>query len=131
MQHDEFEKLVMNMLLEGSDPRLAILKKQYLSSPIIQRKFTGGQGFFTIFEVSDEFVEEIFNGRINDLQARITNNDGRYLEGEYLFFILYVTNGKIDTLECFTSTTYAWDYNYDNITDLVYFNDNYREYELK
>ena len=119
------------MLLEGPDLRLAILKNQYLSSTVINREFTGGCGFFTTFEVPDDLVSEPFNGRVDDLQASITNNEGHCLEADYLFFILYITNGKIDTLECFTTTTYAWDYNYNNISNLKYCYDDRREYELQ
>ena len=130
MQHEEFEKTVMNMLLEGSDARLEILRKQYLSSKIIKQEFTGGRGFFTTFDVSIKMSTESFNGRIDDVYAKITDNMGGVIEGEYLFFILYVTNGKIDTLECFTTTTYDWDYNYDNAI-IEYCYNEHREYELE
>ena len=130
MQHEEFEENVMNMLLEGPDQKLGILKNQYLSSKVVKREFTGGWGFFTTFEVSDDLVKETFNGRVDDLKANIIDNEGRRLKGDYLFFILYVTDGKIDTLECFTTTTYAWDYNYDN-TIVEYCYGDRREYELK
>ena len=128
MEHEVFEKKVMTMLLEGPDPRLRILKKQYLSSTVIDRNFTG-RGFFIKFDVPDDLVEGSFNGRVDDIRARIIDNEGNCLEGDYLFFILYVTDGKVDTLECFTTSTYTWDYNYNNII-LEYCYDDRREYEL-
>jgi len=129
IEHEEFERKVMNMLLEGPDQRLAILKKQYLSSSIIKREFTGGRGFFTTFNVPKDLVTDSFNGRIDDLQAKIIDNQGNCIEGDYLFFILYIKDGKIDTLECFTTTIYDWDYNYAN-TIIEYCYDNYRNYDL-
>ena len=129
MKHEEFEKKVMNMLLEGSDSRLAILKKQYLFSSVTNREFSGGRGFFTTFDVPDILVNDFFNGKVDDLRAKITDNEGYCLDGDYLFFILYVTDGKIDTLECFATTTYAWDYNYNN-TIVEYCYGDHREYEL-
>ena len=129
MNHEEFERTVMNMLLEGTDPRFVILKRQYLSSKIINRDFTG-YGFFTKFNVPDDLIDGSFSGRINDLYANITDGDHKCLEKSYLIFILYVTDGKIDTLECFTTLEGIWDYNYNNIAELKYFYEDRREFEL-
>lgn len=109
MTHKEFEKIVMNKLLAGEDRILLLLKKQYLDSKVLSRQFTGC-GFFTEFTVPESMqYDNTINGRIDDVKAKILNHND-----EYLFFILYIENGKIDTLECFT-TMDIWydDYNVD------------------
>lgn len=97
MTHENFENLVMNKLLDGPQDFLISLKKQYLSSKVKSRRFTG-YGFFTSFSIPDELVDCSLGGRIDDVKARIKQQDD-----ESLFFILYVENGKIDTLEGFMS----------------------------
>ena len=108
MKHEEFEKLVMNMILDGKDELLNSLREQYLQSQIISREFTGC-GFFTTFSSPDTIGYDSVKGRIDDLNAKISNTND-----EYLFFILYLEEGKIDTLECFT-TVASWNGEYDNV----------------
>jgi len=129
MNHEEFEKKAMDMLLEGSDPKLVILKTQYASATVIKRDFTG-VGFFTRFNVPDTLVVEHFKGRIDDVRARIKNDEGNWTLGDWLFFILYIRDGKICTLECFTTLDDIWDYNYDNANPLEYCFDGRRDYIL-
>jgi hypothetical protein len=53
-------------------------------------------------------------GRIDDVKAII-----RDCKGEYLFFILYITEGKFDVLECFT-TLDSWKDNYNVLIEYCY-----------
>ena len=120
MLHEDFEKEVMNMLLSGEDSLLEILRTQYANSKVVLREFTGC-GFFTHFEISNEYVQIDFSGRINDVCAKLSN-------GDLIFFILYIENGKFDVLEGFT-TADTWTDDYENL-QLQYFCEDKRDYEI-
>ncbi len=111
---------VMEMLLYGEDERFISFKEQYSNAIIASREYTG-YGFFTTFNIHDNFVKNSLNGRIDDVMAKLNDNDIYY-------FILYITNGKIDTLEGFTIGD-SWEYNYEK-TKIMYCFHNKREYEL-
>lgn len=110
----------MNKLLDGNDRVLIDLMKQYQNDNILSRKFTG-RGFFTKFNMDDYTSQFSLNGRIDDVMAIFPNT-------EVYYFILYVTNGKIDTLEGF-STLEDWKYNYEE-AEIKYCFDIKRDYEL-
>lgn len=121
MPHEEFEKTIMNMLLAGEDETLKILRKQYEESKVISRDFTGC-GFFTYFDVPETLVQETFEGRIDDVGAKLIEGDV-----DWLFFILYIENGKFDVLEAFT-TGDGWNGNYN--ADTQYLNQGKRTFEM-
>jgi len=123
MIHEEFEKEAMNKLLNGDLRILKYLKEQYIKSEVSSRDLTGC-GFFTKYKIPEEMVYMKIKGRVDDVKGKIIN---KY--GEYLFFILYIENGKIDTLECFT-TLDNWDYDYDNV-EIEYCYDNERKIDLE
>jgi hypothetical protein len=92
-----------------------------MNSTIISREFTG-RGFFTSFAVPDELVVPGMNGLIRDAIAKFEYSDLVYL------FILFVRNGKIDTLE--GVTTYGdWFYDYDKA--ILYYDDDRRYHEIE
>ena len=122
MSHEEFEQAVMNKLLEGEDEIFTRLREQYTNANVTSREFTGC-GFFTYFDVDVELRYNNINGRIDDVMAEITN-----CNEEYLFFILYIENGKFDVLECFT-TLDSWNYDYGN-TNIKFCYEDKRVFEI-
>jgi hypothetical protein len=113
MKHEEFEKIVMNKLLEGKSELLELLRNQYLEASITSREFTSC-GFFTYFDVPESMSLDKSSGRIDDVKAEFIN-----YKGDYLFFILYIENGKFDVLECFT-TQDSWEQDYNVLVDHCY-----------
>lgn len=123
VNYEEFEKKVMDKLLNYDSDMFKNLKVQYEKSEVISQEITGC-GFFTTFNVPKELAYMGIKGRIDDVKGDIIN-----VEDEYLFFILYIENGKIDTLECF-STLDNWDYNYDNV-EVNYCYEHERNFEIE
>jgi len=113
IEHEEFEKIIMNKLLDGKHEILEGLKNQYLKKSVISREFTGCS-FFTHFDVPHSMTLDHINGKIDDLKAEFIN-----YKGDYLLFILYITNGKLDVLECFT-TLDSWEKDYDVLIDYCF-----------
>lgn len=108
VNQNEIEDIVMGKLLDGEDELFISLKKQYANAKVTSREITGC-GFFTKFEVADGMQYQNVSGKIDDVKAVSIDGDE-----EYLFFILYVEAGKIDTLECFT-TLDEWDNDYSKV----------------
>lgn len=113
MLHEEFENIIMNKLLNGKHEILEALKKQYVEAHVTSREFTGC-GFFTYFDVPESMALDNVNGKIDDLKAEFIEH-----KGDYLLFILYITNGKFDALECFT-TLDSWEKDYDVLIEYCY-----------
>ena len=122
MNHDEFERIVMNKLLEGDTEILAAFREQYTQATVVSREFTG-VGFFTTFDVPTHLAYGSLRGRIDDVEALFPNNE------EY-FFILYISDGKIKTLEGFGAVNGDWREDYEEAS-ILYFHDDRREYDLK
>lgn len=122
MTQEDFEKRVLDKLLNGREEPFKILKKQYLNSNITSRDFTG-RGFFTSFSIPDELVVSGMKGTIDDVSARFDDSDLIYM------FILFVRDGKIDCLEGVTVFG-DWEYNYDNAI-LQYEFDDERHHSIK
>jgi hypothetical protein len=92
----KFESEVMLNLLSETNEFSEQLKLQYLNSKVKERKFTG-YGFFTEFTVDSKFkLPNTEKMTFGNLQADI--NDLKYGVG----FVLFVNNGLIDFLECYT-----------------------------
>lgn len=121
MTHEEFEKNVMEKLLDGNDEIFKILREQYYQSTVISTEYTG-HGFFSKYEVPECFNKSSINGRIDDVMAKFDDS-------EIYYFILYITDGKIDTLEGF-ATLYEWRYNYEKAT-IVHCYYNKREFDIR
>jgi len=94
---EEFEKRVIEKLLEGEDNVLKILRKQYEKATVKSRKFSG-TGFYTEFEFPDGVVklEPLKSFQFGDVIGSMDGvNDG-------VGFVLFVKNGVIDFLEGYT-----------------------------
>jgi Molecular chaperone, HSP90 family len=123
MTQEELENKVITMLLEGEEEYLKILREQFKNSQIINRDMTGC-GFFTKFLISDNIPRISLNGRIDDVMGVFP--DAR--EAEYVFFILYINEGRITTLEAFT-TFEELCYDFSNLN--IRYCDTERIYDLK
>jgi len=90
----QFERDIMKKILSENPNVSDRIEKQYESSKVISREFTG-VGFFTKFEIFDTSLRlpHSPNLVLGDAHANIQGLE--YGAG----FILFVTNGLISTLE--------------------------------
>ena len=100
MVNDKFEKFESEIMehIIAEDPAIShILENQYKSAKITNRDFTG-RGFFTKFEVCDKSLKLLDNPNciLGITQAKMEGL--KYGVG----FILFVKDGLISTLECYT-----------------------------
>jgi len=123
MTQEELEKNVITMLLAGNEKHFEVLREQYNNSRIIERDMTG-RGFFTEFFIPDNIERINLNGRIDDVMGVFPDQR----EAEYVFFILYINEGKITTLEAFT-TLEELCYDFSNL--IIKYCDTERSYNLK
>src|SRR5262245_2232042 len=93
----DVEKKVLEMLLSGADDRLAVLRRQLDCATVSSREFSG-VGFFTHFSVAPSVPRLAGSHRLvlGDVYAEVTGLE--HPSG----FLLFVTEGAIDMLECFT-----------------------------
>jgi hypothetical protein len=94
---DKLEQQVLQMLLEGDDPALAILRIQFGLAKRKPREMSG-VGFFTYLDVPEDAPRLTNNAslRFGDVSAEI---DG--LE-HGAGFVLFVDDGVLTTLEAYT-----------------------------
>ena len=96
VSQEQFEKELMDLLLAGDHPVLAVLRQQYAAAKVGRREFTG-VGFWSDFEVPESapLVEPPnFAAGSVDIQ----------LEGVHLGAgcVLFITDGKLEQLDCYT-----------------------------
>ena len=94
----EIESKAMEFLLAGDDRELEILRDQFNLATVSGRENTG-VGFFTKFRVPDDRPRLARRGRIviGDVYGEVEENpDG-------VGFLLFVEDGVMDTLECFSN----------------------------
>lgn len=93
---NEIETRALEMLLAGQDHRLAVLRSQ-LSEAVVTRREATGAGLFTHLSVPAHLPRVRSNNRvvIGDLYSEIIGL--RHPAG----FLLFVTDGRMDFLECF------------------------------
>jgi hypothetical protein len=92
----DLEGIVLDLLLAGDDPSLAVLRRQLSHTEVVEREFTG-VGFFTRLRVppAAPVLEQRPRLVIGDVYGKIA-----HLEHE-AGFLLFVTDGVLDRLECF------------------------------
>jgi len=87
-----FEQAVMEKLLQGTNPVLIEIKRQFDSCVVKNRELTG-VGFYLDFMVSDSLLDSAIDLWFGDVIADI---DGlKHGAG----FVLHIKNGKLDMLE--------------------------------
>lgn len=99
----EFERKVMEKLLDGEDNILETLRNQYWKSTIKNREFSGS-GFFTTFNVPDDAIrlEVPKTFHFGDVLGQCDEvKDG-------FGFVLFVKNGAINCLEGYTYGDDTW-----------------------
>lgn len=114
MDHDEFEKNVMELLLAGEDDIFVKMREQYRVATIASREFTG-VGFFTRFSIpqSGDLCLDTNEFYFGDVDGRINGQEGA------VGFVLFVRDGYIFALEGYTSAVDQWPDSYEQI-DLYY-----------
>ena len=91
----EFERAVLDAILEGDHPTLDILRAQARRMVLESREFSGA-GFFLDFVVPEELAAPIPDAVIGDVTAEIPGL--RHGAG----FLLFIRNGRISFLEGFS-----------------------------
>ncbi len=92
----KFENDVMTAIIKKESGISKNLYAQYIHSNVVSREFTG-YGFYTTYAVNQKYkIKTIKNAMLGDINASI--NDLKHGAG----FILYINNGLIDVLECYT-----------------------------
>ncbi len=93
----DLEQKLMELLLQGDHPTLAVLRQQYSSAKVIRREFSG-VGFFTTFEVPENVPkikpENITGGNVDIELDDMPNGAG---------CVLFVQDGKLSMLECYSN----------------------------
>jgi hypothetical protein len=94
----QIESRAMEFLLAGEDAELGVLRDQFALARVAERENTG-VGFFTKFQVPKDLPRLDRRERIviGDVYGSVEKNS--YGVG----FLLFVENGMIDTLECFSN----------------------------
>jgi hypothetical protein len=110
MNQEEFEKKLMDKLLNGDDIVLKSLMEQYLSSKIKSRDFTGA-GFYTFFTVKSGIAPIVGrkNFEIDDVFANYNKIDGAF------GFVLFIRNGYLSSLEGYTLVSDIWPNDYSGV----------------
>ena len=99
---EKFEDEVIKRIIAENPELSKTLKRQYSSSIILSRKFTGA-GFYTEYEITDKSL--LLPDKSNHLGKTQAKVDGL----EYgMGFILYVKDGIISTLEGHTYGEAFW-----------------------
>ncbi len=122
MTQEELEDIVLKMLLKSNDEIFIGLNRQLEFAKVISREFSG-YGFFTKFLIPDELTIHNINGRICDVLGTFEDHPD-----ETYMFILFINNGRIDTLE--GVSFFDWNNDYDKLQVMYAFDDK-RDYDLK
>ena len=99
--YTNLEQAVLTFLLDGTDPVLGALRKQFAAAKIIQREYTG-VGFFLSFAIPD--IQSLINNLypvktdfcFGDVGASIPGLEGG------ASFVLWVKSGYLHSLEAYT-----------------------------
>jgi hypothetical protein len=98
VSQEDLEQKLMDQLLQGDHPTLEALRLQYLKAKVVNREFTG-VGFFKTFEVSENIPHvtpaNITGGNVDIELENLPNGAG---------CVLFVKNGTLYLLECYTNT---------------------------
>jgi hypothetical protein len=92
------EKEALAMLASGDDPRFAVLRQQLTVCEVVRREFTG-VGFFTHLAVppsAPRLPIGADKASIGGVNAEVPNMQ------RGIGFVLFITDGVLDTLEAFT-----------------------------
>ena len=92
-----FDRTILDALLAGELPELAILRAQASVANVRERKMTG-VGFFTNFSIPPDAP------RLEVAGQRVISGVGAELEGvdQGVGFLLFIRHGQLDILEGFT-----------------------------
>jgi hypothetical protein len=95
MQLTGFQRAVLDKILAGDHPALAVLRAQAASARVVRSEYTGAW-FWVFFEVADDapvLSTSIEDFHLGDVQAHVEGlNHGAG-------FVLFVKEGRLDNLE--------------------------------
>ena len=96
-QLDRIESIAIDLLLSGDHPVLAVLRLQRKVAAVSARNYTG-VGFFTKFAVPGDAprLDGVHRLVLSDVHGEIDE------VAHGVGFVLFIKNGVIDVLECFT-----------------------------
>jgi hypothetical protein len=103
------ESQVLELLLAGEDPVLAVLQEQMDTAKIESREFTG-VGFYLDFEIpnTSKRIQDVLAVKENfcfgDVGAYFDMGDRRQQVG----FLLWIKDGYLDNLEAYTYGLEKW-----------------------
>lgn len=103
MTQEDFEKKLIEMLLDGENEVLSTLKKQYELSKVVSRDFSD-VGFYTSVFIQNK-DDLCLNGKsfyLGDVDGTVNGIKGA------IGFILYIKNGYISLLEGYTNIIDKW-----------------------
>lgn len=92
---NELEQAVLNKLLSGDHPALAVLRVQAEKARVVKRKKTG-VGFFCDFEVEASAPALDGDFQISDVYGELSNL------AHGAGFVLFIRSGRLSMLEGFT-----------------------------
>ena len=96
------EVKLLELLLEGDHPVLVVLRQQASLARVRSREFSG-VGFFTRFEIPDNVTlaepPSFAGGNVNIQMDEVAFGAG---------CVLFVRNGRLDMLECYTNAGDPW-----------------------
>lgn len=104
MKHNKLADRVMNLLLDGEDEVLSVLRDQYKNANIISEEDEEA-GFYINYQVNTALIiPNNYNTtfQIGDVDGTVDNID------EAVGFILYIKNGYIAMLEGYTNVIDKW-----------------------
>jgi hypothetical protein len=101
MRHEEFERKLVSMLLNGEHPDLRTLREQFALAKVEKRDWTG-TGVFVNYSIPDNCPKTT--------QKHITLGDVRLvLAGDIpADAILHVKDGRLNSLECLRYSPGEW-----------------------
>lgn len=107
LEFNEFEIKVIEYLLDGNNTTLTILRKQFKSSFLKSREFTG-RGLYINFDLPDN-IERV------DADKRVSpkfcfGDVGAFLgtQKQKVGFLMWIIDGKLAFLECYSYTDDRW-----------------------
>lgn len=104
MRHVELANRVMEMILNGNEEVLSILREQYRNADIVSVE-NEEVGFYINYRVNKAvMVTDGYNGtfQIGDVDGTVDNIDGA------VGFILYIKNGYLNMLEGYSNIIDKW-----------------------
>lgn len=108
VKQKNFEDKIFNMCFDNNEQLSKQILAQYKNSIVTSRSFDD-VGFYTVYEVLEKKL------KIDNLNEDFGNFTITYNGIDDAFgFVIMITNGYLNYLECYTIMADVWSYDYDN-----------------